>query len=393
MGIGAKILVSILSTCLALVLLLGTVTFLRLGQIRSAAQLTRISAQIRDAVLNLRTYEQDYQTHPTPERQRKIQRELGVLAQHVAWGLEAAVTEDQRRSFQAMQEEIGRCQKYMKTWVQASPDVASYSFIQLGKAQDRLRHRASTMETQGHEAIDQATGQAKSGVTLSIVVIFALGTLLGLRVAVGISEPVKRMVRMAHRIAEGDLQQRLPVSSRDEIGELAMAFNQMTEKLQEAEEWRRLSTMSRHLVADIIRDLGQKIEYSESAMMEAGRNFCQRIEGPLENFLLTFEAQGLGTLRLESIDPERGEIWFVGLRLFESTKPSDYPCDHFTRGFLAQAITSLVGVPMHCEETLCQAQGATCCRFLVYPARRDEIPDLRVLEKGHLTTFAPGSLI
>ena len=198
---------------------------------------------------------------------------------------------------------------------------------------------------------------------------------------------------MAHRIAEGDLQQRLPVSSRDEIGELAMAFNQMTEKLQEAEEWRRLSTMSRHLVADIIRDLGQKIEYSESAMMEAGRNFCQRIEGPLENFLLTFEAQGLGTLRLESIDPERGEIWFVGLRLFESTKPSDYPCDHFTRGFLAQAITSLVGVPMHCEETLCQAQGATCCRFLVYPARRDEIPDLRVLEKGHLTTFAPGSLI
>lgn len=384
MGIGTKILVSILSTCLALVLLLGTVTFLRLGQIRSAARLTRISAQIRDTVLNLRTYEQEYQARPTPERQRKIQQKFDILCQYIEWGTSVAVTEEQKHSFDVMKEESNRCQKYMETWFHAGPDVASYSLLQLLKAQDRLRQRANVMETQGHEAIDQATGQAKSGVALSIAAIVVLGMFIGLRVAVGISEPVNQMVRMAHRIAEGDLQQRLPVSSRDEIGGLAIAFNQMTEKLQQAEEWRRLSMMSRHLVGDIIRDLGQKIEYSESAMMEAGRHFCQRIEGPLENFLLTFETQGLGILRLESCDSKRGEIWFTGQRLFESTKPSDYPCDHFTRGFLAQAVTLLVGISMHCEETVCQAQGAPSCRFLVYPAHQGEIPDLHSLQGNRL---------
>jgi predicted hydrocarbon binding protein len=145
------------------------------------------------------------------------------------------------------------------------------------------------------------------------------------------------------------------------------------------------------LVGDIIRDLGQRMEYSESAMMEAGRHFAERIQGPLRDYLMTFEAQGLGAIALESLDGERGEAFFVGRHLFESTEPSDYPCDHFTRGFLAQAVTSLVEVPMHCEETACQAQGATTCRFLVYPARRGEVPEVGRLRAASLDTSGPKS--
>jgi two-component system NtrC family sensor kinase len=49
-----------------------------------------------------------------------------------------------------------------------------------------------------------------------------------------IIKPLQRMVAATHQIADGDLNHKVEIQSQDEIGELASAFNQMTEKLKAA---------------------------------------------------------------------------------------------------------------------------------------------------------------
>jgi two-component system, NtrC family, sensor kinase len=55
--------------------------------------------------------------------------------------------------------------------------------------------------------------------------------------------PIRRLITGTHRVAGGDLAYRLPVSSADELGDLAISFNKMTSELASAHgeitEWAR----------------------------------------------------------------------------------------------------------------------------------------------------------
>jgi methyl-accepting chemotaxis protein len=66
--------------------------------------------------------------------------------------------------------------------------------------------------------------------------IFALGTaaimLLGFWLAQSIARPILRLRTMAQAVASGDLDQESGLERPDEIGDLARAFDTMTERLQ-----------------------------------------------------------------------------------------------------------------------------------------------------------------
>lgn len=62
-------------------------------------------------------------------------------------------------------------------------------------------------------------------------------------------KPVQALTFAARRMQEGDLDQRVNVNSKDEIGELAQAFNAMAAGLKKQEELRR------HMVSDIAHEL------------------------------------------------------------------------------------------------------------------------------------------
>ncbi len=77
----------------------------------------------------------------------------------------------------------------------------------------------------------------------------AVALLLGYLLARLITRPVRDLTRAAKAIAAGDLEQRVTVRSRDEIGLLASQFNAMSSDLHRATELRRRMT------ADIAHDL------------------------------------------------------------------------------------------------------------------------------------------
>lgn len=70
-------------------------------------------------------------------------------------------------------------------------------------------------------------------ITIYAVMFFtlALGGILALLVSKSISEPVKKMAEEFKKLAQGDLNVKLNISSKDEIGDLTKDFNIFTEKL------------------------------------------------------------------------------------------------------------------------------------------------------------------
>lgn len=73
--------------------------------------------------------------------------------------------------------------------------------------------------------------------------------LMGLWLARTLAQPLRALTAATHRMAHGELEQAVPVTSKDEVGELTVAFNQMSQRVSQANHARRQMT------ADIAHEL------------------------------------------------------------------------------------------------------------------------------------------
>ncbi len=81
----------------------------------------------------------------------------------------------------------------------------------------------------------EITFRATRGITtLLLVITVVFSAFLAMGLARRIAIPVQQLAQAAGLVAKGNLDVRLKVTSRDEIGHLAESFNQMTEALREA---------------------------------------------------------------------------------------------------------------------------------------------------------------
>lgn len=67
---------------------------------------------------------------------------------------------------------------------------------------------------------------------LAVLVVGALAVLVAFRLASTLTRPLAEVAGAAERVADGDLDARVPVRGRDEVGRLASTFNRMTRELQ-----------------------------------------------------------------------------------------------------------------------------------------------------------------
>jgi signal transduction histidine kinase len=75
--------------------------------------------------------------------------------------------------------------------------------------------------------------------TISGIAALAVALVLGALLVRGITRPMAQLTAASRAIASGDLDARVSTRSRDEVGQLATAFNQMAADLARAEEARR----------------------------------------------------------------------------------------------------------------------------------------------------------
>jgi signal transduction histidine kinase len=84
---------------------------------------------------------------------------------------------------------------------------------------------------------------------LSVGIGLLLSALVGWFLSRAVSEPLRHLTQAAGAIAQGEFDQQVPVKSRDEIGHLSRAFNDMTARLQAARQ------MQMDLVANVSHEL------------------------------------------------------------------------------------------------------------------------------------------
>ncbi len=146
---------------------------------------------------------------------------------------------------------------------------------------------------------------------LSTVGAAALALAMVQFLAHGMTSPLREMAAAARAMARGDYRRRVTASSRDEVGELARAFNAMAAELAE------LDRLRRDLVANVSHELRTPI----SALQAELENLVDGIEPADPETLRTMlrQAERLGRLVAQLLDLSRLESGAVPLqrRVFE----------------------------------------------------------------------------
>ncbi|MFL5236163.1 MAG: adenylate/guanylate cyclase domain-containing protein [Rhizomicrobium sp.] len=144
-----------------------------------------------------------------------------------------ATVEDSRRH---LNEEIGRLLPLLDTGDTRAVDD---SLTRVDALRNELNNkleaiRADMLVLLRAEA--DLTTQKQRRVTLIAAVLTLLATTLGLvfssLVSAGVTRPVRRLLEGAKSVEAGHLEGKVPVTSKDEIGHLTAAFNQMVEQLR-----------------------------------------------------------------------------------------------------------------------------------------------------------------
>ncbi len=127
----------------------------------------------------------------------------------------------------------------------------------------------------------------------------------------GMTSPLREMAAAAAAMARGDYGRRVTATSRDEVGELARAFNGMATQLAEVDRVRR------ELVANVSHELRTPI----TALQAVLENLVDEVEPADPETLRTMlrQVERLGTLVAQLLDLSRLESGAVPLqrRVFE----------------------------------------------------------------------------
>jgi diguanylate cyclase (GGDEF)-like protein len=125
------------------------------------------------------------------------------------------------------------------------------------------------------QVIDQQSGFLLVSLLAATVVVLVIAVLLGQ----SITKPVIDLVYVATLIAQGDLSRRIEHMPKDELGLLAVAFNQMADKLIEANQY-----------------LEQKINVRTKELLRANAHL-QKMGQTLERLSLEDELTGIANRR------------------------------------------------------------------------------------------------
>ncbi len=135
-----------------------------------------------------------------------------------------------------------------------------------------------------------------------------LALIAGYLVARALARRVKRLELAAKQVAAGDFSRPIPVDSTDELGQLAVAFNEMQQQLQQLEQARKkfIATASHELRTPVF-SLGGFVELLEDEELDAEtrRRFLDQVRD---------QVQRLGKLSVDLLDLSRLESGSLELR-------------------------------------------------------------------------------
>jgi signal transduction histidine kinase len=117
--------------------------------------------------------------------------------------------------------------------------------------------------------------------TFPLAIVLSL--LLTQILARGMTSPLRQMTAAARSMADGDYSRRVQATSRDEVGQLAMAFNVMAEDLEQSDQVRR------DLVANVSHELRTPIAALQAQLENIVDGVTEPTQATLESALTQTE--------------------------------------------------------------------------------------------------------
>lgn len=169
--------------------------------------------------------------------------------------------------------------------------------------------RLSSIKTKLGAVIVAAVGVTIAVVALGVragIPLLLLGFVAGILalsmvqfLARGMTSPLRDMAAATHAMAAGDYSRRVPQSSRDEVGELARAFNRMARDLEEVDRMRR----------DLVANVSHELRTPITALQAVLENLVDHVALPDDDTLRTMlgQVERLGRLVAQLLDLSRLE--------------------------------------------------------------------------------------
>jgi two-component system phosphate regulon sensor histidine kinase PhoR len=104
--------------------------------------------------------------------------------------------------------------------------------------------------------IDKSLEHINRIIIIGAAVAAIIAILLAFQILRVTTQPIKRLTELSQKMAKGEFDQEIQITSEDEVGELARAFNQMTARLKETVA---LITNERDRMATILSTMGDAI--------------------------------------------------------------------------------------------------------------------------------------
>jgi len=156
-----------------------------------------------------------------------------------------------------------------------------------------------------------------------------LALFLGIIISRTLTRPIRELTQATHAISEGDLSQQVPVRTKDELGELAQAFNRMSTELSRSVNSRKQMTadIAHELRTPLSLILGHAEAVHDGVLPPTQENFeiireeATRLEH-LVNDLRTLSLADAGELTInpQVIEPERLINEVASLYQYEARK-------------------------------------------------------------------------
>jgi signal transduction histidine kinase len=144
--------------------------------------------------------------------------------------------------------------------------------------------------------IERQLDELDRRVLLAAIAFILLGSAIGYWAAERISDPVSRLTRATRRLAHGDLDARVLVTSADELGRLVEAFNTMADDLQRQraqlertnrlEAWAEMARQVAHDIKNPLTPIQLNAEHLRRVHADRGRPLGSFLEDCVDNVLL-----------------------------------------------------------------------------------------------------------
>ncbi len=223
--------------------------------------------------------------------------------------------------------------------------------------------------------IVHSVGDVRHQVLVAGGLAIVLSLIGGYLIARALARRVKRLERAAEQVAAGDFRHPITIDSRDELGQLAVAFNAMQRQLEQLDLARKkfIATASHELRTPIF-SLGGFVELLEDEELDAEtrRRFLEQVKQQVER---------LGKLSVDLLDLSRLESGTLELR------PEQVDLGELTRSVSGEFEPTLAQHDSHLELRLGPRRMEAHCD----PVRVAQI--IRILIDNALTHTSAGTRI